>query len=284
MNTMPHQARALQIPRPAPAALLAVAGAKGGVGKTMLATNLALLLARAGHRSLLVDFDPGCGNVGVHLRLSATHDLEAIAAGDCAAAAAVIDGPGGLSVLLGRSGSSVLAGEDSGPRDRALRAIGELRAHFDVVVVDTGAGVGPATLAVAERADLVLGVSTPDAAALTDAYALCKVLHRRGRALPHLVVNRTKSRDEALRTAARLRSVARQFLGAEVPSAGWIADDPRIALSIQDQRPLALFGQGAGLEDLRAVCAAALAAAPPLRRSQLPPAARPPSLQPVPQR
>lgn len=281
---MPHQAQALQIPRPAPAAVLAVAGAKGGVGKTMLATNLALLLARAGHRTLLVDFDPGCGNVGVHLRLSATHDLEAVAAGDCAPAEALVDGPGGIRVLLGRTGSSLLAGEDVAPRDRALRAIGELRSMFDIVVIDTGAGVGPATLAVAERADLVLGVSTPDAAALTDAYALCKVLHRRGRPLPHLVVNRTRSRDEALRTAARLRGVARQFLAAEVPSAGWIADDPMIALSIQDQRPLALFGQGVGLEDLRAVCAAALAAAPPLRRSQPSTAVRPRAQLPTPHR
>lgn len=46
-----------------------VAGAKGGVGKTMLASNVSLLLARAGYRTLLVDFDPGTANVGVHLRL-----------------------------------------------------------------------------------------------------------------------------------------------------------------------------------------------------------------------
>jgi flagellar biosynthesis protein FlhG len=261
-----HQAAGLQIPRPPRAPWLAVAGAKGGVGKTTIATNLALLLARAGHRTLLVDFDPGCGNVAVHLRLSAPHDLDAVAAGDVAARDALVDGPGGIRVLLGRSGSTRLAGDDPRARERALRAIADVAREFDVVVFDTGAGIGPATLAVAERADLVLGVSTPDAAALTDAYALCKVLHQRGRPLPRLVVNRARSRDEAMRTAARLATVARKFLAVEAATAGMVADDPLVALSIQDQRPLALFGQGQGLDDLRGVCAAALAALPPLPR------------------
>ncbi len=264
----PHQGRGLQIPRPPTTPWLAMAGAKGGVGKTMLATNLALLLARAGHRTLLVDFDPGCGNIAVHLRLSAKHDLEAVATRAATIQEAIIDGPGGLRVLLGRSGSTLLASDDETLRLRALQAIAEAAREFDIVVIDTGAGIGPATLMIAERADLVLGVTTPDAAALTDAYALCKVLHRRGRTLPHLVVNRVKSREEAMRTATKLAAIARRFLAAECPFAGWVTQDALIERSIQDQRPVALFGQGTCLDDLRSLCAATLAALPPLNRQK----------------
>ncbi|MBL8756758.1 MAG: AAA family ATPase [Planctomycetes bacterium] len=263
---IPTQARGLQIPRPPATPWLAIAGAKGGVGKTTLATNLALLLARAGHRTLLVDFDPGCGNVAVHLRLTAKHDLDDVVAGAAPVRDALVDGPGGIRVLLGRSGPTTLAGDDATPRQRALRAITDAARDFDVVVVDTGAGVGLATLAVAERADLVLSVTTPDAAALTDAYAFAKVLHRRSRPLPQLVVNRTTSRDEAMRTAARLGAVTKKFLDANTTLCGWIGDDPLVGLSVQDQRPLALFGQGQAVDDLRGVCAAALAALPPLQR------------------
>jgi flagellar biosynthesis protein FlhG len=277
-HPVPHQANGLQIPRPElprpelprpeprRAPWLAVAGSKGGVGKTMLATNLALLLRRAGHRTLLVDLDPGCGNVGVHLRLSSRYDVEHVAAGECSVAEAIVEGPDQLAVLLGRSGSTALAQADERLSDALLTKIAAAARDFDVVVVDTGAGLGALTLAAVQRADLTLGIATPDLSALTDAYALCKVLHRRGRPLPHLVVNRVQNRDEAMRTASRLAGVTRKFLGLDCVLAGWIAQDPLVELSVRDQRPLCLYGQGAGLEDLRSVCAAALAALPAMNR------------------
>lgn len=273
--TVDRQARGLLLPRPPAAPVapvaprrtpwLAVAGAKGGVGKTTLAVNVGLLLAREGYRVLLVDFDPGCGNVGVHLRLAGRWDLEDAAAGNCAPAAALLDGPAGVKVVLGRSGSTALAGHDARLLRGAVAAVGVLAGEFDVVVCDTGAGVGPATLAVAERADLVLGVATADAAALTDAYALCKVLKLRGRPLPQLVVNRVRSRDEAMRTAGKLAVVAKKFLGEEVRLAGWVAQDAAVERGVVEQRPVAIGGRGAGgtgMEDLRALGAAVLAALP----------------------
>ena len=150
------------------------------------------------------------------------------------------------------------------------------------MICDTGAGLGAATLAAAERAQLVLSVTTADPAALTDTYALAKVLHHRGRALPHLIVNRVQNRDEAMQAATRLNGVTRRFLAADTRLLGWLSQDPLIELSVRDQRPLALFGQGQGMEDLRGICAAALASLPPLaRRSTSAPAARTVRLRPA---
>ncbi|MFO0314074.1 MAG: AAA family ATPase, partial [Planctomycetota bacterium] len=139
-----HQAAGLVIPQPLPAPVIAVAGAKGGVGKTTIAVQLATLLARGGHRTLLVDFDPGCANVGVHLRLAAARDLETVAAGECSLRDAVVAGPGGLAVVLGRSGSSALAGARGLPRDRARRALVAARRSDGAWGVATGAGGGAA--------------------------------------------------------------------------------------------------------------------------------------------
>jgi len=267
--TVDHQAKGLVLPRPAPkhTPWLAVAGAKGGVGKTTLAVNLAILLARAGYRTLLVDFDPGCGNIAVHLRLAARHDLEDLATGQCTAREALVDGPGGIKVITGRSGSTTLVGSNPQLLQNTLASLGELAKDFDVVVCDTGAGIGPATLAVAERSDLVLGITNCDAASLTDAYALCKVLHLRGRPLPQLVVNRVRSRDEAMRTAGKLCAVVKKFLATDLKLCGWVSQDAGVELGVLDQRPVALFGQGVGVEDLRGLCAAVLAGLPTLARA-----------------
>ncbi|MFO1076182.1 MAG: AAA family ATPase [Planctomycetota bacterium] len=268
--------RDVVLPRPieSPTPWVAVAGAKGGVGKTTLAVNLALLLQKAGYRTLLVDLDPGCGNVGVHPCLAARRDLEDAAAGACALRDALIAGPGGVAVLLGKSASTALARSGAETTLASLfAAIADVARDFDVVVADTGAGLGPVTLAAVERADLALAVTTPDAAALTDTYALAKVMTQLGRPLPRIVVNRCKSRDEAARTAGKLAAVTAKFLGAAAAMCGFVLDDGLLALAVADQRPLALFGQGQALDDLRGLCAAVLAELPARRRHR--PAATP---------
>lgn len=151
-----------------------------------------------------------------------------------------------------------------------------------MVVFDTGAGLGPATMAIAERADLLLGVTTPDAAALTDAYALCKVMHLRGRPLPRLVVNRVASRDEAMRTAAKLTAVSRKFLGAETAFFGHVGNDARIERAVQQQQPGNALGNGHGGDDLRALAATILATMPPLARRRAPLDLRQVRLRPTP--
>ena len=266
MSSDTHQAFGLTPNRDRRAPWLAVAGAKGGVGKTMLATNLALLLARAGYKTLLVDFDPGCGNVGVQLRIDAPFDLDDVAEGACSPADAIASGPGRLSVLLGRSGSAHMAGASTAHLAELLRAVRAAAEDFDVVVFDTGAGLGPATLAVVEQADLTLGITTPEVTALTDAYALCKVLNQRGRPLPQLVVNRARNREEAMRTAGKLNTVTKKFLDVEGRLAGWVTQDATVERSIREQRPLALLGDGPAIEDLRSICAVALAALPAMKR------------------
>jgi len=256
------------LPRPSKSRTpwVAVAGAKGGVGKTTLAVNLAMLLQKAGYRTLLADLDPGCGDIGVHLRLAANRDLDDAAAGTCGVHDALVDGPGGITVLLGKSGSTLLADNDPAAIDAVLDQIGQVATNYDIVVADTGAGIGPATLAVTKRADLTLAVTTPDAAALTDTYALAKLLHLHKRPAPKLVVNRTRSRDEAARAAAKLNTVTQKFLQKPTELCAWVCSDGLLELSVADQRPLAIFGQGPAIEDLRGLCASVLAAIPDIRR------------------
>ena len=127
-----HQARDLEaaIIRPAPRRTpwIAVSGGKGGVGKTLVAVNLAILIARAGYRALLVDLDPGLANVDVHLRMAPEFTIEDLAEGACSMEEAILGGPAGLKVLAGRHcGGRLLAlgggGYDRGNLARAWVAV-----------------------------------------------------------------------------------------------------------------------------------------------------------------
>jgi flagellar biosynthesis protein FlhG len=260
-------------PRRAPKVpFVAITGAKGGVGKTVVATNLALLLAQQGYKTLLVDLDPSCGNVDVHLRIARSRSLDDVATGMCAPHEAVYEAPFGLRVLAGKSGSSTLL--DAAPElvDRVFAAVERAAEGFDVVVLDTGAGLGSLSLRAAERADLAIAITTTDPSAITDAYAQCKLLHSRGRPLPRLLVNGAQSRDEAMRTAGKFSAVCRKFLGVEAAFFGSLRRDAALERSVLEQRPLALTGYQVGgatsgaLAELRGLCAAVLAGLPTMQR------------------
>jgi len=258
-----HQAQGLLETAP----WVAVSGGKGGVGKTLIAVNLAILSGRWGYRTLLVDLDPGLPNVDVHLRMAPRFTIQDVVEGHCSPARALMKGPGQIAVLCGRSGSTHMAGGDPHYLESALDAVRSAGRGFDVVILDTGAGIGPSVLAAAQRASLVLAVTTPDPAAVTDTYALCKLLLMREGSAPRVVINQVHSRGEAMQTGGRLSMVCRKFLGRELEIAGWLRKESSLQSSVAEQHPFGIAGTGAAMEDLRAMVATTFSALPNLRRS-----------------
>ncbi len=259
--------------------IIAMASGKGGTGKTVLSVNLAFQFQRMGLKVLLVDVDPGLANIDVHLRLQAERTTRDLIEGRCRAEEAVLIGPRGLWIVPGGNmGTQLDAGEQQGgdpynpeSMDKLLQALTPLFSKIDLVLLDTGAGIGPWVLRAVERADQTLVVTQSDPASVTDAYALLKLARRRRPdRSPALIINRAKEKREALLTASRLRKVAGRFLSFEPDLAGWLHEDPRIELSVQNQVPisLALDHEDPLYLDL-AGCAAkcrALSSAPPSRK------------------
>jgi flagellar biosynthesis protein FlhG len=221
---------------------VAVTSGKGGVGKTSLAVNLALSLAQAGRRTCLVDGDLGLANVDVLLNLHPRHSLREVLVEGRPMAEIVMEGPAGLLVIPAASGVEAL-GQLSPARRRALHqqltALGPLA---DMLVLDTGAGLSPTVLTLALAADEVLVVTTPDPTALTDAYAMIKILTQRRPALPlRLVVNQVEHAEQARDVHGHLDRIARRFLQREVPMAGWVPRDACVERAVREQRPLVLY-------------------------------------------
>ena len=149
---------------------------------------------------------------------------------------------------------------------RALDKIAEASRGFDVVVCDTGAGIGRSVLGATRRSDLTIAVSTPDPAAITDTYALCKLLVTRGIPTPRLLVNLVRNREEAMRTASRLSMVCEKFLSTKLDLVGWLRKDRDLELSVRNQRPFTVTGKGPAMEDIRAITANTLSGIPSAHR------------------
>ena len=164
-------------PRLGPRApLLFVSGGKGGVGKTLVAANLALELARRGKRVLLADLDLALSNLNVLLRLPGTRSLEPFFARGASLEDCLVRTGHGADVLPAASGARALAVLPEGERRRLLEGLARLSESYDLVIADGAAGIGPDVLSFAAAADHVLLVTTPEPTSMTDAYATIQVL------------------------------------------------------------------------------------------------------------
>lgn len=224
-----------------------VTGGKGGVGKTTVAANLGIELGREGHRVLLVDLDFGLANLDLMLGVTAGPTIEDVLDGGAEVDDCLVEGPGGVHLLPASNGSERMGDVSSERLERVAAVVQEASREFDVVVADSAAGVGPGVLRFASAADRVFVVTTPELAALTDAYGLIKALDsfgvrtERDIPTPELVVNHAKGIEEGQAIARKLRSICERFLARSPRQAGWIPRSAAVERSGSAQEPFALW-------------------------------------------
>ncbi len=223
------------------ARIVAVTSGKGGVGKTTVAVNLAVQLARMGRKVILIDADLGTANADVICNILAPANLAHVVAGRRSLRDAIVKAPGGFGLIPGASGLSQMAALGDFERERLIQHVHELESQSDLILIDTAAGVHPNVLGFAVAADQILVVTTPEPTAITDAYAVIKTIHRqKADAQFRLLVNMTRDEKEARAVYNRIASVCRKFLQLSPSYAGYLVSDPRVPMSIRRRKPFVL--------------------------------------------
>jgi flagellar biosynthesis protein FlhG len=196
--------------------VLAVTSGKGGVGKTFVSANLAAALAKRGHRVLVLDADLGLANLDVVLNLYPKVTLHDVFTGKAKLEEAIVRAPGGFSVLLAGSGMVEYSRLTSEVRDDFLRIMSGLIPHYDIIILDTGAGISDVVLFAVSLASEVILVATPEPTSLTDAYATIKVLAgQQKRHSIRMVINQTARLGDGRAITTQLQQVLDRFVKSE---------------------------------------------------------------------
>ena len=192
---------------------MAVTSGKGGVGKTFVSANLAAALARRGQRVLVLDADLGLANLDVVLNLHPKVTLHDVFTGKASLDSAIISAPGGFSVLLAGSGMVEYSRLTPDVRTEFLQVLHNIIPRYDVVLLDTGAGISDVVLFAISLASEVLLVATPEPTSLTDAYAAVKVLAtQQGRDQVRIIVNQTVRAGDGRAITGQLQQVLDRFV------------------------------------------------------------------------
>ncbi|MCA9268659.1 MAG: AAA family ATPase [Planctomycetales bacterium] len=209
--------------------IIAVAGARQGVGATTIAVGVAQTLAARGERVAMVDLNFAAPQAesasGVGERLSVVDVLRERCRLEEAAASV------GENLLVVAGAPADSPATEVGPADmgRLIDQFPRLAAKADRVVLDVGCQTGPASQLCWQCADRVLLVASTDPVAVMDAYAAIKVA---GVLCPRrdigLVVNHAPDYQSARDVYERMDESCRRFLGLSITFAGWLSHEEQL--------------------------------------------------------
>jgi len=221
--------------------IFVVTSGKGGVGKTFMSVNLAILLKQLKKNILLIDADIHLGNVDLFLGLRPKFSMEDIYRQNMDLRNIIISGPGGIDILPATSAVKDLLNNEEDFIRKIGNAFGKLEHEYDIVVVDTGAGVARSVLSFVLGADKIIVIVTPDPASIADAYGMIKIIRQFHDVTPVvLVANMVTSEEEGRSLYNKMNLMVQRFLKSEIHYGGVVLQDPLIPRSIKSQQPAAL--------------------------------------------
>jgi len=219
---------------------IAITSGKGGVGKSTISSNMAYVMAKYGLKVGIFDADIGLANLDVMFNVKIKKNILHVLKGEARVEEILVPIEKNLVLIPGESGEEIFKYASGGLFERFMDQAGVLD-DLDVMIIDTGAGIGEHIQLFLQACDDVVVVTVPDPAAITDAYATIKVTARLRDEI-NVIMNQVRSSKEAEGLFEKIHKVAQANIGGglRLNYLGQVSNDPKISNSVKKR---ALFSR-----------------------------------------
>jgi flagellar biosynthesis protein FlhG len=235
---------------------VAITSGKGGVGKSTISSNLAYTLAQKGLNVGIFDADIGLANLDVMFNVKIKKNILHVLKGEATVKDILIPITRNLILIPGESGDEILKYSDMALFERFMQEA-QVLDKLDIMIIDTGAGIGEHIQMFLNAADDVVVVTVPDPAAITDAYATIKTIAALRNDV-EMIMNQVKNEREAVAVFEKIKKVADANIGGglDLKLLGKINSDAKVANAIK-QRALfsALYPSSVATRDIEQIAA-----------------------------
>ena len=217
--------------------VITITSGKGGVGKTNIVSSLAIALAKFGKKVLLLDADLGLGNLDILLGLKPKKNLSDVLIEGKNIRDMIIEGPMGVKILPASSGVLELTNLSENQKLQLLSELESLNGEFDILMIDTGAGISSNVMYFNIAAQDIIVIITPEPTSIDDSFALMKILSSNyDEKYFKVLVNFARNPKEGFEVFKKLMSLVEESFEASVDYLGQISYDKNVPKAVRKQK------------------------------------------------
>lgn len=206
--------------------VIAIAGAKGGTGKTTLTVNLALALASTNKRVIVLDASFELPDIDIKINTRPKKTIKDLVDGSCSISEIIHYHPSGVSLILGSHNSELMQNLSNAHHFGIINSFSDIHDDYDILLIDTASGISQSNENFLKASQEIIIVISNDNSSISSAYSLIKKLCSDSRARKfNIITNRTQNELEGRQAFNKLFTLFKDNIEINLKHTANITED-----------------------------------------------------------